>query len=68
MTYIIIKRWKKYDGKFLNKSLHSFLSEYEYLATGVNNNIFEIKIVDDLMGSPVIRAYETFSLYISHLR
>ncbi|GAB6045442.1 hypothetical protein JCM11957_10400 [Caminibacter profundus] len=60
--------WKNYDGKEFYRKLHNFLSEYEYIATGLNNNIFDIKIIDELMGSGIIQAYKTFSEYIKHLR
>jgi len=60
--------WKNYNGKVLYQQLHNFLGEYEYIATGVNNNIFNIEIIDDLMGTGIIQAYDTFSKYIGHLR
>jgi len=62
------QKWRNYDGKRLYKELHNFLSEYEYIATGLNENIFEIKIINNLMGTGIIYAYKTFEEYIKHLR
>jgi len=62
------QNWKNYDGKEFYRKLHNFLSEYEYIATGVNNNVFNLKIIDELMGSGILQAYKTFSEYIKHLR
>lgn len=62
------QKWKNYNGKKLYKELHNFLSEYEYIATALNENIFDINIIDNLMGSGIIYAYRTFKEYIKHLR
>ncbi len=62
------QKWKNYNGKKLYKELHNFLSEYEYIATALNENIFDINIIDNLMASGIIYAYTTFKEYIKHLR
>ncbi|WP_457563373.1 DUF4760 domain-containing protein [Caminibacter pacificus] len=62
------QKWKNIDGKELHRKIHNFLSEYEYIATGISNEVFSIKIINDLMGSGFIQAYKTFCVYIQHCR
>jgi len=60
--------WQNYDGYKVYKLLHSFLGEYEYIGTAINRETFDIDIVNHLMHTSIIQAYNTFEIYLKHFR
>ena len=55
-------------GKAIKKHLFDVFNYYEFLSTGVNNGVFDEKIVKDLQKSIMIRFYDLFKDYIIHHR
>ena len=58
----------KYKGREIKDSIIDYLSEYEYICSGVNNNIFDDKTVKSLLRGSIISKYKLFEKYIKHQR
>lgn len=56
------------NGTELKRNIKIVLAQYEYLATGIQNKVFDEKTVADIVEGPMIRAFELFKPYIKHLR
>jgi len=53
---------------YIERSLISILGEFEYICAGVHQDVYDEKIVEDLLASTIINAYYVFEYYIKHLR
>jgi len=56
----------------LNRDIRSiisnYLGEFEYIAAGANQDIFDKEIINNVIGYSFMRAFTTFHTYIYHLR
>jgi hypothetical protein len=52
----------------LDSTLQDFIGFFEELATGVNLGVYDVDIVDHLMGTRVIRAFKAFEPWIERRR
>lgn len=55
------------DGLLIKDSIYGLLNEYEYLTSGVNNDILDEAVIKSLMYSSIKDAYRLFEKYISHV-
>lgn len=58
----------EYDGKEIKNIIINLLNDFEYIATGVNMNIFDEEVVKRLWRGKLIYAFKMFKNYIIHLR
>jgi hypothetical protein len=58
----------KEERRKLVNEIHEFLNYYEYLATGIIQNILDEEVVKSLNKGNIIKAYFLFENYINHLR
>jgi hypothetical protein len=56
------------DGEKTRRLLLNFLGEYEYIAAATNLEIFDKKVVKDILSYNIIRTYCIFRTYIKHIR
>lgn len=56
------------DGMKIERSIISLLGEFEYISSSIDNDIFDEKIVVDLLGSTIVYTYFVFEFYIKHQR
>lgn len=56
------------EGADVRRRIAEFLGKYEYIATGVNTDMFDRDVVERLVKTPSINAYRIFEPYIRHLR
>lgn len=62
-------RKKYFNTKTLDdKEKLKYLNELEYFSTGVNEKIYDIKIVKKMSGSRLIRQYENWAAEFIHYR
>jgi len=55
-------------GLEIRDSIFVILNYYEYLALGIQANIFDEDVIKKFIKGPLLNAYNIFSLYIKHLR
>jgi len=56
----------KGDGHKTQKSIYNLLNDYEYIAAGVHQGVFDKRIIKTLFQGPLIKAYSVFKNYIKH--
>jgi hypothetical protein len=56
------------DGRDIKDTIINLLNNFEYIATGINLNIFDEEVVKKLWKSKLPYAYKMFESYINHLR
>lgn len=55
-------------GTVLRRHIVTLLGKYEYIATGINEDMFDIDVVKKLVKTPMIDVYRIFEPYVKHLR
>ena len=58
----------EYDGQDVKNTIINLLNDFEYIATGVNMDIFDENVVKKLWRGKLIYAFDMFKNYIHHLR
>lgn len=66
--YTCLEFNKNINGREIKDTIIDYLSEYEYLCSGVNNEIFDNKTVNTLLRGSIIHKYILFKDYIEHQR
>lgn len=56
------------DGRIIRRHIVTVLNKYEYLAAGVNEDMFDIVSIEKLVKSSMINTFKMFQPYINHLR
>ena len=56
------------NGRETRRLLLHFLGEYEYIAAATNLDIFDKKVVKDILEYNIVRTYCVFREYIKHIR
>jgi len=56
------------NGRKVKDTLLIYLGEFEYLCSGINNDVFDEKTIETLLDRSIVRAYDLFQHYINHLR
>ena len=57
---------KESKGREIKDTIIDYLSEYEYICSGVNNKIFDDKTVKSLLKGSIVSKYTLFKKYIEH--
>lgn len=55
------------EGKLIRTAIVQHLNEFEYLACGVHQGVFDEGVVLDLLKDSLIKAYHIFYYYIEHM-
>jgi hypothetical protein len=66
--YNSIKFLENVQGREIKDAIIKYLGELEYIASGVNSNIFDKETVKKLMRYSFVRGYTIFYYYIKHLQ
>ena len=56
------------DGRRVERAIISLLGEFEYICSGIKNDVYDKEVVKDLLASTIINGYFVFEYYIKHLR
>ncbi|WP_294951035.1 DUF4760 domain-containing protein [Sulfurovum sp.] len=54
------------NGREMKDAVINYLSEYEYICSAVNNDIFDDKTVKSLLKGSIVGKYKLFEKYIKH--
>jgi len=57
---------KEINGREMKDAIINYLSEYEYICSAVNNDIFDDKTVKSLLNGSIVGKYKLFEKYIKH--
>jgi len=57
---------KTHKGREIKDAIIDYLSEYEYICSAINKNIFDDETVKSLLRGSIISKYELFKKYIIH--
>jgi len=57
---------KNYNGREMKDTVIDYLSEYEYICSAINNDIFDDETVKSLLRGSIISKYNLFAKYIIH--